>query len=108
MDEEYEWKEQKSAEFWSPSKIGEEISGAVIQIEEGDYGKIYLISVNEHTQIRTPSHKVLQSRMSKIKVGDVVKILYEGQEAPTIKGHNKTEMYKVFKRQDKKVTAENV
>jgi len=48
---------------------------------------------------RTPSHKVLQSRMAKIVVNDKIKIVYEKEEPPKLKGQNPTKIYAVYKQE---------
>lgn len=83
--------------IWLPDEKGETLKGEVLAIEEiGDYGKSYLIKKDDNTEIRTPSHKVLQSGMNGAKVGDMVGIVYTHSELPTVKGRNPTRMYDVY------------
>jgi hypothetical protein len=46
--------------------------------------------------IITPSHKVLQNRLSDAKIGTFIKIVYLGLEKSKIKGYNAMAMYDVF------------
>lgn len=95
-----EWKEQTTDfNVWKPTVEQEELKGFLKEVKDsGDFGKQYLIMKSETEEIWTPSHKVLQNRMINAKVGDEVKIVYEGEELPTVKGNNKTKMYKVYLR----------
>lgn len=90
-------KELKGMEMWIPEKEGDELKGEVIAINtEGDYGNQYMIKKDDGEETLTPSHKVLQSRLRPVKVGDKVRIVYKGEEAPAVKGHNATKMYEAF------------
>lgn len=92
-----EWIKQEGAGFWNPEKEGEELLGEVVSIDdEGEYGRKYLLKDSEGKEVWTPSHKVLQSRMAKVKAGDMVRIVYTHDEPPQVKGHHPTKMYDVF------------
>lgn len=91
-----EWEKQET-EMWLPEKEGDELIGEVTDIVEGAYGFQYTIKKKDGKETRTPSHKVLQSRMSNVGKGDMVKIVYKGEEAPKVKGQNPTKIYEVFK-----------
>lgn len=82
--------------IWKPTVKQDEIDGVVEEVKAGEYGNQYLVLDGRLGSIWTPSHKVLQSRLSKVKKGDHVKIIYDGQELPKVKGQNPTSMYKVF------------
>ena len=90
------WQKQESAGIWLPTKEKEEIEGEVTAIEEGTYGKQLTLLCASGEEFKSPSHKVLQNRAAKVKVGDKVKLVYIGEEAPTVKGNNPTKMYEVF------------
>jgi len=91
------WKKQEGPAMWLPETEGEELIGIVIDIVEGLYGSQYLIKpIGKDEIIRTPSHKVLVNRMVEVKKDDMVKLVYLGQEPPTVKGQNPTKMYEVF------------
>jgi hypothetical protein len=91
-----EWKKQENLAFWQPEKKGDEIVGTVTKLTDGVYGTHFVISTKEG-DITTPAHKVLISRMSGIKVGDMVKIVFLGEELPKVKGQNPTKLYEVYK-----------
>lgn len=93
-----EWEKQEGMGIWFPSEEGDELIGEVVEINpEATYGVQYSIKKDDGEEILTPSHKVLQNRLGKIKVGDKVKIVYKGTEPPKVKGQNPTEMYEVYK-----------
>ena len=71
--------------------------------------KIEVVGDFKHIQVRTatvikedgvemltPSHKVLQNRLTNVKKGDNIRIVYKGTEDAKKKGYNPTEMYKVY------------
>jgi len=91
------WEKQEGGSYWIPEKAGEELVGEVIEIKEGEYGKVYLLKKDDGKKITTPSHKVLQSRMVGTEKGDVLKIVFVGEEPPKLKGHSPTKMYEVYK-----------
>jgi len=87
----------EGAGIWLPDAVEEELQGEVTDISEGLYGKQYTVK-NEAGEQRTPSHKVLQARLQKVKVGDFIKVVYKGTQPPKVRGQNPTEMYEVFRR----------
>lgn len=96
-----EWETMESAKnFWSPKAKGEEIQGEVVEITQGMYGSKYVIKTATGDWT-TPSHKVLQSKLSGAIIGDIVKITYDGEIPPRTRGENPTKIYIV---QKKKVT----
>jgi hypothetical protein len=89
------WIEQTSdLGMWMP-KIGEELIGEVIKIEEGMYGKNLDIKKDDGSIIKTPSHKVLQARLNKVKIGDKIKVVFVKEELPRLKGYQPTRIYSV-------------
>jgi len=92
------FEEQLSNDIWLPEVAGETLKGLVKDIIEGSYGKTYLIETDDGAIVRTPSHKVLQSRLADVEIGDEVGIIYKGQEPPSVKGQNPTRIYQVFVR----------
>lgn len=91
------WKEQESSgEMWLPENKGDELIGQLVNVEQGMYGNQYIIRLPEGNETKTPSHKVLQSRMSRVAIGETIKIVFEGQEPPAVKGQNPTKLYKVY------------
>lgn len=92
-----EWEKQSGGDLWTPKEEGEELTGEVISVDEGQYGKQWVIKKGDGKVIRTASHKVLQNRMASISIGDTVKIVAGKEDLPKIKGHNPTRLYEVFK-----------
>lgn len=89
-------KVESGGNIWLPKKVDEEIVGIVSEIIDGQYGKQYVFLQEDGNEITTPSHKVLQGRMAKVKKGDTVKIVHTGSDLPKVKGRNNTELYDVF------------
>ena len=90
------WEEVKGeTSFWSP-QVNDEIEGIIISMIQGTYGIETVIENKEHKQITLPSHKVLQARLSNCKVGDLIKVIYEKEELPKVKGQHGTKIYKVL------------
>lgn len=81
--------------IWKPEKSGDQIQGVVLEIREAQFGKQWEIETGD-SSIWTPSHRVLQNRLSKVKKGDTVKLVYTGQDLPKVKGNNPTALYDVF------------
>jgi len=92
------WKKQEAiSNIWKPTDEGQEISGLVVEVKEGQYGTQLYLNVNDE-EVITPSHKQLQTQLTEIKKGDTVKIVYLGSK-PSGKG-NDTRMYEVYVRTD--------
>lgn len=93
------WEEIKNdVTFWKPDVEGAELVGKIVDKRQGDYGFSYTIENDRKEKIVTPSHKVLQNRMAGFQIGDDVKIVFNGTEAPKVKGQNRTMLYSVFKK----------
>jgi hypothetical protein len=88
------YEEQFGTDFWSPKEIGTSIEGKIIHIEEGIFGKVYELQ-NKEEKIRTPSHKVLQNKINKAKIGDYCKIVFTGEGLPKARGENGAKLYDV-------------
>ena len=85
------------SDIWQPDAEGDKIECIVKEIDaEGQFGLRVLVEVPElEKELWTPSHKALQVRLNKAKVGDRLIITYTGEEPPAVKGHNPTRLYKV-------------
>jgi hypothetical protein len=90
------WKEVEDSNFWNPEKEEDSIEGIIIKSEKDDYGIKVTIETNDKKQIVLPSHKVLQNRLQGTKIGDLIKVVFVKKELPKVKGHNPTNIYKVF------------
>jgi len=92
-----EWQKQEGGQnIWIPTEEGEELIGKVVNKQEGSYGPQWVIEDKEGNEHRTPSHKVLQNRMTSVEPDNEVKIVYLGEEPPSVKGQNPTRLYDVF------------
>lgn len=92
------WEEVKSdSAFWKPTKEGEEITGVVARSENGIYGMQYDIQTGAGI-VTTPAHKMLQRLLDGCVGGDIVRIVYKGQDPPKKRGENPMSVYQVFKR----------
>jgi len=89
-------KVESTGNYWNPEKPTEELEGVIEKKIEGDYGYRYEIKTVDGDIILTPSHTVLQNRLVDVKIGAKVKIVYDGEELPKIKGRNPTKIYTVF------------
>lgn len=98
-----EWKEIKGDPviFWNPDPEnkgkdkGQKIEGTIIKLNpEGTYGLTAYIKTEEGQVYGTPSNRVLQNRLSQIKVGDYVEITYDGNISSK-KGLNATKLFTV-------------
>ena len=88
-------KQESEMGFWNP-KVGEEIEGEVVFIEIGQYGKQITIKKSDGSLQKTPSHKVLQAKLSKVVVGDKVKLHYVKEDLPKLKGQQGARIYDVY------------
>jgi hypothetical protein len=92
------WEEVKSNQgIWLPTKAGEEIEGAIIGLEQNQYG-IQARIETKTGELITPSHKVLQARLRECKIGDYIRIVFVKEELPTIKGRQGTKIYNILKK----------
>lgn len=86
--------------IWNPvanGKIGDELEGLIREIREGQlYGIEAEIVEDDGTVWTTPAHKVLQSAIAHLRVGDSVRITYTGTYM-TAKGMTTTS-YKVARK----------
>lgn len=89
------FEKQETANIWLPKAVNEQLMGSVKNIQEGMYGVQLLLMTEKGEDVLTPSHKVLQNRVSKVKNGDIVKIIYLGEE-PGKPGKNPTKLYDVY------------
>jgi len=95
-----ETKIEPERQFWNPGKIGEELKGNIQEFVTGDFGIQAKIMTEDGKIVQTSSHKVLQSRLKVLAEGDIVRIVYTGEEPPSVKGQNPTKLYDVFKVDD--------
>lgn len=92
------WEEVKAGNYWSPDKEGEAVEGVIISIDKGQWGLKITLEQKDKKLIVLPNHAVLQSRLQNCKIGDLIKVVFEKTELPTVKGHNPTNIYKVLRK----------
>ncbi len=94
---------ENNRNFWSPSKEGDQIEGKLVGIEDGTYGKKYILQIKKDGKeelITMPSHKLLQGRLSVCEQGDMVRVIYKGTQPPKVRGENPLMLYDVFYKRD--------
>lgn len=102
----WEWKPRDDEEevggdlnIWNPAldgNEGDELEGEVVAIEEGIYGIEAKIKTDIGDVLTTAAHRVLQTALVKLNVGDNVRITYTG--AYTTKKGMTAKNYKVARR----------
>jgi len=90
------WEEQKGSR-WQPEVEGDTVEGVVIDVQDAEFGKEYVIKQKEDVDIVTPAHKDLIDKMRAVGIGNVVKIEFV-KKVETKKGQ--ACIYKVFKARD--------
>jgi hypothetical protein len=98
MAKEEDWEKIEPAGFWNPAEEGDELKGQVLAIIDGQFGSHYKIKKDDGTEILTPAHKVLLNRLATVKEGHSIRIVYDGEQPPKVRGQNPTKMYTVYLR----------
>ena len=82
---------------WKPLNDGDTMEGVLVSSELGKKfgGKVYHLETPKGEQVVIFSTTVLEDRMSYVKVGEYVKIIYKGT-MKNAKGQE-TKMFEVFK-----------
>ena len=89
-------KQESDDGFWNPETPGEELIGVVYRKFIGDFGVQFEIETKDKKTFTTPSHKILQNKMSKVEIGDLVKLVYIKTDLPKLKGKNGAKVYDVY------------
>jgi len=90
-------KKQESNSVWIPMNVGEELTGIVKGIDtQGEYGTQLVIETKEGDILKTPSHKALQTRIIKARIGQNIQIIFTGLAPAKKRGYNDTMLYDVF------------
>jgi len=93
------WEEHKGMEMVEWETKGQEIIGKLIEIKT-DIGEnqsnIYVIEKEDGKKIGIWESGFLKIPMSDVKVGNKIKIIYEGLGKPKQKGFNPPRLFKVF------------
>ena len=82
--------------FWLPVNPGDQLTGIVLDRIEGKFGEQLTIE-DELTkkEFTTPSHRVLQNLLEDVAIGARVRITYQGEEPPKVRGQSPMKMYLV-------------
>jgi hypothetical protein len=100
INEEWETIEADRPRIWNPAVDPNEaktVEGTVMKIVKGEYGLQLVIMTEPNKEaITTPSHKLLQSKLEQINIGDYVRIEHVG--IIKLKSGRKPENYSVQRR----------
>jgi hypothetical protein len=97
MSEGSGWIELKSKqEYWQPVNDGDHTEGVICDIDNAaEFGMEVSILDKEDRRITLPSHKVLQDRLWKAEIGQLIRVTYKGEMPNTNPKHRPTKIYKV-------------
>lgn len=100
MADKNDWKKAEMAPSWKPEKAGDEIVGLLIEIQDSvgpNNSKLYTVD-NREEEMAVWGSTVLDGRMSRVKIGEEVKIVYKGlgKKKP---GQNAPKLFDVFHRE---------
>ena len=98
MDNLSDWVKDEipKGDFWKPSKEGETLEGTVLEKVEGKFGVQVTLKLADGSEMKTPSHKVLQTRLRNKEIGQLIRIVYTGQLPPRVRGENPVQIYEVY------------
>lgn len=94
------WKEAAPSDTWKPEGKGDEIVGLLVDVQENvgsNSSMLYTIQVGEERK-NVWGSVVLDSRMRGVKVGEEVKIIYQGLGEKK-GGNNAPKLFTVFHRE---------
>jgi len=93
------WEEQAGMNFKEWEKEKDEVQGTVKEIKK-DFGEnesmVYIIETENKETVSVWGTGFLDNLMAEIKVGDKIKIVYEGLGKPKKKGYSPPKLFKVF------------
>jgi hypothetical protein len=78
--------ESQTTDLWLPTQEGTSVTGKVTEVFEGQYGPQHILEDEQGEIIRLPSHKMLQAKLEKARVGAIVRVTFLC-EVPSKKGH---------------------
>lgn len=81
---------------WKPEKVGDMIEGVLVKAEPSQSydNKVYGIQTSDGAQFVVFGTTVLDNRMGYVRVGDTVRIVYQGTEKN--KKNQPTKLFDVF------------
>jgi hypothetical protein len=84
--------------IWLPKEKMENLVGEIVRIDsDAQFGSQATIKQEDGKEILTPSHRWLQNCLKRLKVGDKVKFVYDGEEISKVKGQSNTKTYSVYR-----------
>jgi len=90
--------EIKGLGIWMPEVKGNELKGEILKLDsDTQFGLQATLKDSKGEEVLTPSHKWLQNCMKRLAVGDKIRIVFDGEEPPKVKGQSPTKKYKVYK-----------
>lgn len=98
-EQEEGWETVKSnREYWNP-KVGESIEGKLVAISTGAFGESFTLLVQregKEVEVGLPAHKMLQSTMKGVPLGNMVRITFKETHPPKKAGQSPTRIYDVL------------
>ncbi len=77
------------SEFWNPAK-GDELTGEVLSVKEGSYGKMFLVIETEEDGVFITTQCSSLDKLintSGVEIGDYVKVVYNGRGDDEYRAH---------------------
>lgn len=88
----------ESSEYWNPSTVGENIEGNIVNFYTDDYNNQRIVLQTPKDNFKTlPGHSGLQRFVSKLKLGEYIKVELSDIKKSTNPDYNDTMIYKVLK-----------
>ena len=85
--------------YWNPQTEGEEIEGNLCGIDKSNEQDRMVLDIGDDKEVILPGHAMLRRYMKSIKIGEYIKVIYEGEKTSNTEGYNPTKLYKVLKDQ---------
>lgn len=90
----------ENLDYWNPSVKGECIEGNLCGTETSKYNpemeRMILETKNGH-QITLPAGAILNRFLKTLKIGDYIKVTYDGEKPSNNPAHNPTKLYHIEK-----------
>ena len=83
--------------IWLPSKEGDTLVGEITRIDVDAQFGIQATVKTDKGEVLTPSHRWLQNCLKRLDKGNKIKVVYDGEEPPKVKGQSPTKTYSVYR-----------
>jgi len=94
--------EMEESEYWTPTVVGEEVEGNIVDTYLDDYNKTHLVLQTPEDEIKKlPGHASLQRYVKKLKLGEYVKVILSEIRKSNNPDYNDANIYQVLKDPDK-------